>query len=160
MKESEEATSLSSLLMWEHRTSGRRPREAKVSEERRVGHRCLNIEGALDTGHLVLGQPPRKQTQQKNPQRQETICRILLVPRRLVANCWASSGGTPQRATTSRTSTFDQLQQLMEWQRQGLLSEVEFQRAKDKILGEEPKYASHCLLACSAKLGLKRRQKG
>ena len=48
----------------------------------------------------------------------------------------------------------------MEWQRQGLLSEVEFQRAKDKILGEEPKYASHCLLACSAKLGLKRRQKG
>ena len=38
MKESEEATSLISLLMWEHRTSGRRPREAKVSEERRVGH--------------------------------------------------------------------------------------------------------------------------
>ena len=29
----------------------------------------------------------------------------------------------------------------MEWQRQGLLSEVEFQRAKDKILGEEPNLA-------------------
>ena len=48
------------------------------------------------------------------------------------------TGGTPQRATTSRTSTFDQLQQLMEWQRAGLLSQVEFQKAKDKILGEEP----------------------
>jgi len=65
------------------------------------------------------------------------------------------TGGTPQRATTSRTSTFDQLQQLMEWQRQGLLSEVEFQRAKDKVLGEEPKYASHCMLACSAKASKK-----
>ena len=43
----------------------------------------------------------------------------------------------------------------MEWQRQGLLSEVEFQRAKDKILGEEPKYASHCMLACSAKASKK-----
>ena len=46
--------------------------------------------------------------------------------------------GTPPRATTSRTSTFDQLQQLMEWHRAGLLSQVEFQKAKDKILGEEP----------------------
>ena len=26
----------------------------------------------------------------------------------------------------------------MEWQRAGLLSQVEFQKAKDKILGEEP----------------------
>ena len=65
------------------------------------------------------------------------------------------TGGTPPRSTTSRTSTFDQLQQLMEWQRQGLLSEVEFQRAKDKILGEEPKSASHCMLACSAKASKK-----
>ena len=43
----------------------------------------------------------------------------------------------------------------MEWQRQGLLSEVEFQRAKDKILGEEPKSASLCMLACSAKASKK-----
>ena len=48
------------------------------------------------------------------------------------------TGGTPPRATTSRTSTFDQLQQLMEWHRAGLLSQVEFQKANDKILGEEP----------------------
>ena len=48
------------------------------------------------------------------------------------------TGGTPPRATTSRTSTFDQLQQLMEWQRAGLLSQVEFQKAKEKILGKEP----------------------
>ena len=38
MKEREEATNLSSLLVSEHRTSGWRPREAKVSEERGVGH--------------------------------------------------------------------------------------------------------------------------
>ena len=48
------------------------------------------------------------------------------------------TGATPPRATTSRTSTFDKLQQLMEWQREGLLSAVEFQKAKEKILGEEP----------------------
>jgi hypothetical protein len=34
----------------------------------------------------------------------------------------------------------------MEWQREGLLSKVELQKAKEKILGEEPN------LACVARL--------
>ena len=38
MKGREETTNLSSLLVREHRAPGRRPRETKVSEERRVGH--------------------------------------------------------------------------------------------------------------------------
>ena len=60
------------------------------------------------------------------------------------------SGATPPRATTSRTSTFDKLQQLMEWQREGLLSAVEFQKAKEQILGEEPSLP--CMACVSASL--------
>ena len=60
------------------------------------------------------------------------------------------TGGTPPRSTTSRTSTFEQLQQLMEWQREGLLSAVEFQKAKEQILGEEPSLP--CMACVSASL--------
>ena len=60
------------------------------------------------------------------------------------------TGGTPPRSTTSRTSTFEQLQQLMEWQREGLLSAVEFQKAKEQILGEGPSLP--CMACVSASL--------
>ena len=60
------------------------------------------------------------------------------------------TGGIPPRSTTSRTSTFEQLQQLMEWQREGLLSAVEFQKAKEQILGEEPSLP--CMACVSASL--------
>ena len=37
----------------------------------------------------------------------------------------------------------------MEWQREGLLSAVEFQKAKDKILGEEPSLSCMACLPAS-----------
>ena len=53
VKEREEATNLSSLLVREHRAPGRRPREAKVSEERRVGY--LQSAAAATSGrHMTI----------------------------------------------------------------------------------------------------------
>jgi len=65
------------------------------------------------------------------------------------------SGATPPRATTSRTSTFEKLQQLMQWQRDGLLSAVEFEKAKEKVLGEEPNPARMACLAAAPKPGIR-----
>ena len=43
-----------------------------------------------------------------------------------------------ETAVDGREGKRSSSQQLMEWHRAGLLSQVELQKAKDKILGEEP----------------------
>ena len=36
----------------------------------------------------------------------------------------------------------------MEWKREGLLTDAEFERAKEKILGEEPHHEYACMPLC------------
>ena len=55
------------------------------------------------------------------------------------------TGATPAPGTSSRTSTFEQLRELMQWKREGLLTDTEFQRAKEKILREEPDHEYACM---------------
>ena len=57
------------------------------------------------------------------------------------------TGATPAPATSSRTSTFEQLRELMHWKREGLLTDAEFERAKEKILREEPDHEYACMSA-------------
>ena len=49
----------------------------------------------------------------------------------------------------TRPSTFEQLRELMAWKRDGLLTEAEYERAKGKILGEEPHHAWRACLRLS-----------
>ena len=57
------------------------------------------------------------------------------------------TGATPAPGTSSTTSTFEQLRELMQWKRDGLLTDAEFQQAKEKILREEPDHEYACMSA-------------
>ena len=55
----------------------------------------------------------------------------------------------------SNISFCEKLQQLMQWQREGLLSALEFQKAKEKVLGEEPNLSRMACLAAPPKPGIR-----
>ena len=49
------------------------------------------------------------------------------------------------RVRRTAIATFEQLRELMQWKRDGLLTDAEFQQAKEKILREEPDHEYACM---------------